>query len=1351
MKIELGAKVKPEKVFDEKTYAQKEADVMSAQDANDRKWTSYLVLMVLFCTALAAAFMVYFSKLDDTVRQETETYLAECGDQAAHNLRDDFRLLLNSTAMMADFVGRSNENLFNHKFMLSLAARSRSAYFSYLGIADVNGLMHTIDGRVLNVSDREYFKQAMNGRANISPLLPQKTSGERSIVFAAPITRNGDIIGVLCAPLAPKDFVSVFRITVFNGDGDSYVTDDQGDIVMSKVGFDAKGNIADIFGSSGSGVLGSLLKAMSAGADGVSRFFMGGEAVYIGYTPIGYNNWYLLMTIADKVVNRRFAGFKRLTVFCGIFLFIFFTLLAVLTFKIFRDKNRELGSTMKDLRASEERYKIVTENSDEHIFEWNMDKDFIYYSPSYERHFGAVNAESRSIASMLKSSRLSPEDAEKLAGLSEEFQNGRTSADLELRLKIQNGDWRWCSFKAMAIGGGARRVVGVLKDIDEEYRERQLLLHKSQTDKLTGLFDKLTTQETIGGYLEGPGKNSRHTLMILDVDDFKAINDNYGHFFGDQALQAVAEKMKATFRGDDVIGRTGGDEFMVLLKNTCDSEFVKRKSHELAEALRHCMDDSGHKNCVSVSLGIAFYPAAADDFACLYKAADSALYQAKNSGKNSFALYRKGREAQIFKCDERERSFSLLVVSNSEDHRDELRRILETEYSVVEADCRENAVRLLREVRDIGAVVADIPQPSDDALALLLSQLRKSASAVDLPLIIISDAAGDDARLKATNAGAAELVARPLDAEGLRARVRGVIARAVLSHMEREKQLYKDLSSSNSQLQSIVDTVPCGIAMIRLEADGSVRPTFFSDAFCQLSGSTREFVETSDLFSFIQPDDLHLVKELAREVLENNRTKVECRFRIVDQYSRKRWISMTGEQFHEENGSHMFSLIFLDTTDEVLRQQKEELEARELLYKSRHDQLTGIYNRETFFAETERMLASDQGGKYVMVCCDVDRFSVVNELFGNKTGDKVLSDIPHIFTPIAQGNCRYGRIGGDIFAACLPYGLLDTDLIENSARYRCPHLGGRYELTLRFGIYIIGDHSLAADVMCDRAILALRTIKGSYSKHHAFYNTAIRDRMFAEQEITSEMEQALADGEFEVWFQPICELETEHPAMAEALVRWKRPGKGLVMPGAFIPLFERNGFISKLDAFVWEEACRRLAEMKQLGLDTLPISVNISRLDFYAGGVSGCLSALTEKFGVAPQDLRLEITESTYSRDPSMIGQAISDLHTRGFTLMVDDFGSGWSTLETIKAAPVDMMKIDKKLIDDIAASPRARIVLDSVIRMAQTIGMTVVAEGVESQEQADILLKMKCDLVQGFHYCKPLPWSDFTELLRRS
>lgn len=1325
----------------------KGSPVAEDRDDNEKAWSRYLVLLAIFCILLACALTVYIQKLNETVEQETKTYLAECGDQAAHNVRDDFRLLLNSAAMMADFVGRSDENLFNHEFLLTLAARSRSAYFSYLGIADVKGIMHTIDGRVLYVGDRSYFREALNGRANISELLTQKTGGEKCIVFAAPVTRGGIVRGVLCAPLDPRDFVSIFRISVFNGYGHSYITDENGNIIMSQVGFEAKGNIAREINAAGDSVLNKLQAEMAAGRDGVCKFFSSGGVKYVGYTRIGYNHWYLLMTIPDNIVNKRFAGFSRVTAYCGVFLFVFFALLALLTSKIFIEKSKKLHDTMKDLQASEERYKIVTENSDEHIFEWNLSNDLVYSSPSFEKQFGAAeNKDDRSIQAVLRSSKIHQDDKAKLASLCEEFQNGRVSGGVELRLRTADSSVHWCSLNAISTyAGGSRRIVGVLKDIDEEHRERERLLHQAQTDKLTGLYDKLTTQNTIEEFLSGCGRNGRHTMLVFDVDDFKALNDNYGHLFGDTVLQHIAAKMKDSFRSDDVAGRIGGDEFMALLKDASDLEFVKRKTHELAEALRHCMDDMGHKNCVSVSIGVAAYPADADNFKELYEAADAALYQAKNSGKNSFAICRKGREAQVFKCDERERGLNLLAIGGGEG---ELRGILETDYNVVDARNRAEATRLLREVRDVGAVVVDISgQEQKEALATL-SVMKEEKSVADIPMIVLSDRDNCELRSETAEAGASEFIAKPCAPDYLRSRVRSLIALSVLSHMEKEKQLYKDLSNTNSKLQSIIDTFPCGIAMIKLSPDGVITPTFFSDAFCRLSGSTRSFIESCNLFSFIMPDDRASVLRLAGDVLERGVTRVSATFRIINQTGETRWINMTGEQFHVENGCHMFSLIFVDTTDKVFEQQEKERKAAALRYKSRHDPLTGVYNRETFFSETEKLLREKPQLRFAMVCSDVDRFNIVNDLFGNKTGDRVLSAIPGRFIPMDDPDCRYGRLGGDVFAFCLPYDRLRTEKLENTAKCHFPELGDAYELTIRFGICIIDDQGLPADVISDRAVLALRTIKGSYTRHCAFYNNALRDKLIGEQDIIGSMERAISNGEFEVWLQPIYDAKTERPVMAEALARWNRRGRNFLMPASFIPLFEQNGFITRLDAFVWDNVCRKLAELNESGIETLPISVNMSRLDFYAGSVCDDLVRLTGKYHVEPRLLRLEVTESTYADNPARIGEAVKELHRHGFTMMVDDFGSGLSTLSMIKEVPMDMLKIDKKLIDGIENSPRSRIVVESTIQMAAAIGMKAVAEGVETAGQVETLRQMGCDMVQGFYYARPMPWQEFKQLL---
>lgn len=1297
----------------------------------------YLLALLAMCALLAAALFIYIRQLRNTIEKETRAYLEECGGQSAQNISADLMLLLDSTTTLGDFLGRTYRQPLDMKLAMALAQQRHNFAFSRFGVAGPDGRMVTDDGHQFDVRDRGYFTSAMFGIPEISPLLVSKCDGSRVIVFSAPISSEGDVRGVLCAAISPADYNSAFNVSLFGGEGRTYVVTADGDAVLTQDGSPVKKNISEFFNDESR--LKQLLNGMKSQKNGVIKNISKGSEYYVGYTNLHVNGWYLLSVIPSYVVNRRFIGFSNVTLCTAIFLLFFFTGLMLLVGKRLSVKNRRLKSAMKELAASDNRYKVIMENTDEYIFEWTERDNSIYFSPSYIQKFGIPKFDSFFSEANDNNVRVYPDDRPGLTSLLQNLKDGNLSGDMELRLLRLDGVYRWCSLKAVALDDGAsRRIVGLLKDIDDEHRERQRLVHLAQTDKFTGLYDKQTTQDQIDDYLNGEGQKGRHSLILIDIDDFKRANDTYGHVFGDHVLLRLADGIRTVFRSDDIKGRVGGDEFVVLLKNAAEEGFLKRKAHEFAEMVRHCTDDTDHHDVISVSLGIAIYPQDANNFPDLYKTADDALYLAKNSGRNTYGIARRGGKAQLFKCDERERGLSLLLAGGSVENRSHLNGILETEYSIVEAEDCEKAVQLLHSTRDIGAVIICAGEINPG----IVGRLKNCTAAAEVPLIVVASV-GQTLHAVAAASGIADFLSLPFDAEEVRSRVRNTIARSVLAHLEKEKQLHSDLSEVHSSLQSVVDTVPCGIVMLKLKSDGSMEQTFFSDAFCRLSGYPRAFVAEKNLLSFVIPEDLPILKNIIKEILEKGNHRVHCSFRIHNIDNQVRWLEMTGEQFGENAGEHMFSLILIDTTEEVERRQEQQRQAEILRYKSRHDPLTNIYNRATFFEEALKIIAANPGRRYVMICSDIDRFSVVNDLFGNNVGDRVLQQILENLLVRANDQWRYGRIGGDVFAVCLPYESLDLKYLEKISKCGFPELGDKYELTLRFGVYVIDEPGLPANVMCDRAVMALRTVKGSYSKHVAVYSTEIRNKMLREQEIVSDMEHALENGEFEAWLQPIFNLADERPACAEALVRWKRPDHGLLMPGAFIPLFEQNGFITRLDAFVWEQACIRMSQLEKLGLE-LPISVNMSRLNFYSCDVVSVLEGLTQKYGIPPSRLHLEVTESTYSENPGKIGEAISSLRSHGFILMVDDFGSGWSTLNMIKEAPMDILKIDRNLIKDIDSSPRNRLVVESVVRMVKSIGMTVIAEGVETVRQAEVLKEMNCDMVQGYYYAKPMPWNQF-------
>lgn len=369
-------------------------------------------------------------------------------------------------------------------------------------------------------------------------------------------------------------------------------------------------------------------------------------------------------------------------------------------------------------------------------------------------------------------------------------------------------------------------------------------------------------------------------------------------------------------------------------------------------------------------------------------------------------------------------------------------------------------------------------------------------------------------------------------------------------------------------------------------------------------------------------------------------------------------------------------------------------------------------------------------------------------MFGIATGDKVLKSLAHSLSADLKGIGTYGRLEADNFAICFPYRMFDLDKFQNTLDNSFSDFDLAYDIAVYIGIYPIDDINIPVDQMCDRANLALRTVKGNYIKKYAFYDDEIRNTIIQEQQIISEMDDAIEQKQFCVYLQPIYSASEGKPITAEALVRWIHPEKGIISPGVFVPLFERNGLIMKLDYFVWEEVCAMIRKDLDEGKNVVPVSVNVSRMNLYAHDLVEKIIALVEKYHIDPSYLKLEITESAYTDNANKLENIIQKFQHYGFQIYMDDFGSGYSSLNMLKDIAVDVLKIDREFINEIGESERAGSVLSSIVRMAKWLEMDVVAEGVETKEQLDFLRSIGCDRIQGFYFSRPLPQSDFRTLL---
>ena len=421
------------------------------------------------------------------------------------------------------------------------------------------------------------------------------------------------------------------------------------------------------------------------------------------------------------------------------------------------------------------------------------------------------------------------------------------------------------------------------------------------------------------------------------------------------------------------------------------------------------------------------------------------------------------------------------------------------------------------------------------------------------------------------------------------------------------------------------------------------------------------------------------------------------------------------------------------------------------LYEAERDELTGLLNRHGFCRQARELINKHHDITFELICFDIDRFKIYNDTFGTHSGDKLLREISRIKESVNYSNGLYARLESDHFAILLPYSKGTPELIHNIIQNWLTVQPCNLKLTTSFGVYLINDRTIDVNLMCDRAIMALRSVKSSYSDKIAYFDENMRGVILAEQELVNDMETALKQNQFKVYFQPLINYNNNTIIGAEALVRWQHPKKGLIMPSDFITVFEKNGFIARMDEYVWEQVCIILSGWKDAGLSTLPISINISRHEIYSLDLGNHLTSLIEKYNLQPSMLRLEITESSYMQDPTQLISFVTDIKKRGFSVEMDDFGSGYSSLNTLKEVHVDTLKLDMKFIEAGQDDTRAEKILNSIVRMADWLDCSVIAEGVETKEQADYLRSLGCVHMQGFYFSRPMPSDEYEILLKNS
>lgn len=410
------------------------------------------------------------------------------------------------------------------------------------------------------------------------------------------------------------------------------------------------------------------------------------------------------------------------------------------------------------------------------------------------------------------------------------------------------------------------------------------------------------------------------------------------------------------------------------------------------------------------------------------------------------------------------------------------------------------------------------------------------------------------------------------------------------------------------------------------------------------------------------------------------------------------------------------------------------------------DLLTGGYNRRGFVQMAQNILFNTaDASNLALLYLDIKNFRATNDLFGTDGGDSVLREfygkMNSIWSPLVSG-----RMNTDHFACLISWENLDLEAMETKLKITAQRRGRSMRLYAHCGVYNLRAGETDVPAMLEKARMAQESVLSDCLQPYAVFDDSIRQMYMDRVEIMGEYETAIANGEFKVYYQPVVEAATGNLVSAEALVRWEHPEKGMVSPAVFIPALESGGQISRLDGFVAERVFQNILKCREEDIPVVPVSVNLSWMDFYNEELMDKLVDIFQGDALLPGDMRLEITETSYVALENERAGLMEQLRSAGALILLDDFGSGYSSFGMLKRYDFDILKLDMSFTRQIETSPKVRTIINGILDMAHHLGIRVIAEGVETAEQVTFLRNNDCDYIQGYYYSRPLTEDEFQD-----
>lgn len=727
----------------------------------------------------------------------------------------------------------------------------------------------------------------------------------------------------------------------------------------------------------------------------------------------------------------------------------------------------------------------------------------------------------------------------------------------------------------------------------------------------------------------------------------------------------------------------------------------------------------------------------------------------------------------------------MLIADDIDADRQLLRKIFGQEYIIYESNDGIETINQIEAYKgNLTVILLDMCMSENNGMEIL-QYIQKQEELIDIPVIAIMEEVLPETKILEN--GAWDFLLKPFDEKLVKIRVENTVSKKLLSDFkEQKRKLESELEIRNLEKKNL-ETLKREIALLQertkeqerykflTKQTGSVvfelnfrqKKIYISENINELVIGRRVFFKNTqilredDILEWVmkkieqlyeseegvcQEDKEKLFQDFFKPLMQGE-SYARTTIRLEKESGGYVWCQITGNCLYDYTGQ-------LESVIGTIKNVNNEVEYFNKLKKdAEYDPLTGAYNKMAFYRYASEMMCGHPEKHFAILRLDINRFKVVNELFGHRKGDCLIGYIANRLREIlsACNKNLFARMEADVFCICMLYEKDEFEVLLGKLEHIADEYPLEFDIVPSIGIYIVEERDILIEAMCDRAKLAQDTIKGKYLKRHAYFDEKLHESMIKEQEIVNMMNQALEREEFQVYLQPKFNLNNNLICGAEALVRWYCPEKGMIYPNEFIPIFERNGFIMKLDEYVWEKVCQFLRKELDEGKNIFPISVNISRVDLYNPKLCDVIIGLVEQYKIPIEYFQLELTESAYTENKSLLNDVMKRLQDYGFVMMMDDFGSGYSSLNMLKEIPVDVLKVDLRFLSGEGDGGKGGSIISSVIRMAKWLNLHVITEGIETKKQVDFLRTIGCTDGQGFYFAKPMPLNEYESMLEKN